>query len=546
MGGQSTSQGAILGGRKESVTGSYDLLSWQGLTEVLKLGKETLSDPQVYGEFRNLVLAYAKQGGGEELREKINSLIIECEKRKVALNSIAPQENVSAEEHVSTNEVPKQHSYALGGRRMMPRFTPQNRFVSAHGEVATVSSAGQTPDALKPPVIETTPSASVDTPIEQKNIEVEQTATIRDTQPAESIPQIKTLEEHKLRIAEIKRIINERIGNPATLIDTHNEAGKKYMVALLSALKATGGAGTQGVDSVMLELEHAFSELTQKETSGASEAKMAVETPTPQSEKQSVIDQLSSTEIKPLSLKEEVTLDTLAKSFPLAEPTDSQKKILNDVTSKPDFEPSIFATKEPSGDFVDQKISSGKENTENTTLPEEVVLNKSKFTFENSEETPVAPSNSKSAPSETVTQAQDSGVIADDVVLKPHTDLAHSVGVDIKHVEQRQSELFTTEITAALHDLLHEWKVFSSSGLFGTGPGGPEHPLYIKLAPLSMGEIIAGRWEGTNPKSQKGIKEYIDAWRHEQGVAYVVNETFEHYLRRVVQRILKRQNGSVM
>ena len=119
------------------------------------------------------------------------------------------------------------------------------------------------------------------------------------------------------------------------------------------------------------------------------------------------------------------------------------------------------------------------------------------------------------------------------------------IGVHPTEVAVRQTELFTPEITEALDTLLHEWSIFSSSGIFGTGPGGPEHPLYQKISPLSMGEVIAGRWEGSTPKIQKIIKEYIDAWRHEQGIAYTINETFEHYLRRVVQKILKRQNKSL-
>ena len=105
----------------------------------------------------------------------------------------------------------------------------------------------------------------------------------------------------------------------------------------------------------------------------------------------------------------------------------------------------------------------------------------------------------------------------------------------------QQSELASPEINKALHDLLDEWPLFAGSGLFGIGPGGMEHPLYKKLSMLSMGEIMAGRWDKADPKIIKVLKEYVNAWRHEQGVAYTINETFEHYLRRVVQRILKRQ-----
>ncbi len=115
-------------------------------------------------------------------------------------------------------------------------------------------------------------------------------------------------------------------------------------------------------------------------------------------------------------------------------------------------------------------------------------------------------------------------------------------GFDTSNLQVRQVELFSPKITAMLDKLLHEWNIFAGSGFFGVGPAGAEHPLSLTLAPLSMGEVVAGRWEGADPKIIKIIKQYVDAWRHEQGIAYTTGETFEHYLRRVVQRIVKRQN----
>jgi hypothetical protein len=111
----------------------------------------------------------------------------------------------------------------------------------------------------------------------------------------------------------------------------------------------------------------------------------------------------------------------------------------------------------------------------------------------------------------------------------------------LSHVITRQADLMSPDITVALNQLLGEWSIFAGSGLFGIGPGGAEHPLYKSLANLSMGEVVAGRWEKATPDLRRTIKDYVDAWRHEQGVAYNPTETFEHYLRRVVHRILRRQ-----
>jgi hypothetical protein len=114
---------------------------------------------------------------------------------------------------------------------------------------------------------------------------------------------------------------------------------------------------------------------------------------------------------------------------------------------------------------------------------------------------------------------------------------------ELSKIASRQSELVSSEVTEALSQLLHQWKIFASSGLFGLGAGGFEHPLYLKLSRLSMGEVIAGRYENAHPETTRTIKDYVDAWRHEQGVAYNPTETFEHYLRRVILRIIKRQRG---
>jgi hypothetical protein len=114
--------------------------------------------------------------------------------------------------------------------------------------------------------------------------------------------------------------------------------------------------------------------------------------------------------------------------------------------------------------------------------------------------------------------------------------------IDIFDVMVKQTELSTPQITTMLNKLLHEWSIFGGSGLFGMGPGGAEHPLFKQLSVLSMGEVVAGRWNNADPKVIKIIKQYVDAWRHEQGIIFTPNETFEHYLRRVVQRIVKRQS----
>ena len=98
------------------------------------------------------------------------------------------------------------------------------------------------------------------------------------------------------------------------------------------------------------------------------------------------------------------------------------------------------------------------------------------------------------------------------------------------------------EVDAGLQQLLSEWSLFKKSGLFGTGPSGREHPLFLKLAPLQLPLLLAGRFEGSTQDIKQSITDYMNGWRYEQGIVYEKNETFEQYLRRVIRHIIDLQN----
>lgn len=98
--------------------------------------------------------------------------------------------------------------------------------------------------------------------------------------------------------------------------------------------------------------------------------------------------------------------------------------------------------------------------------------------------------------------------------------------------------LFSPEIDAGLEQLLQEWSIFKSSGLFGTGPNGREHPLFKKIAPLMVQDVAVGRFEDARPEVVQSISDYMNGWRYEQGIVYQAGETFETYLRRVIKFIL--------
>ena len=98
--------------------------------------------------------------------------------------------------------------------------------------------------------------------------------------------------------------------------------------------------------------------------------------------------------------------------------------------------------------------------------------------------------------------------------------------------------LMNPDVTKGLEKLLSEWDLFKSSGIFGLGAGGTEHPLYKKIAALPIMSVVSGRWEGTDTKAVTNIKEYMDGWRQQWGIDADPEESFETYLRRVIADIL--------
>ena len=122
----------------------------------------------------------------------------------------------------------------------------------------------------------------------------------------------------------------------------------------------------------------------------------------------------------------------------------------------------------------------------------------------------------------------------------------------MKEMDERQAQrdaeiakmdpIMTPDVTSGLNQLLSEWKLFKSSGIFGTGPSGSEHPLYKKLQNMQMSAVIAGRFEGATPEIKQSITDYMNGWRYEEGILHQHGETFEHYLRRVIKKILDKQS----
>ncbi len=327
--------------------------------------------------------------------------------------------------------------------------------------------------------------------------------------PTATLGAVPTLLNLSDRIAAIKREVNALVGNPVNLIDVNNDVGREYMNALLDAMKKSlGGTTVQEVERAMARLERSFVAV-QETVRGAvgPAAPVAVETP-------------------PTHPEEAAPVAAAVSHVPLTPP--AREVATSDILSPtPDMAGTLEA---PSPSLPVTPVAEHEEPPQ-----------------------PVPITSSKRIP-----------VVSAAVLAESHAEVITSVAKErqLKELmEARQAAeaadtakraamaahnpLMADDVTSGLHQLLSEWKLFKSSGIFGTGPSGNEHPLYKKLSQLTMAAVLAGRFEGANADIKRSITDYMNGWRYEEGVTHEVSETFEHYLRRVIRTILDKQTEKV-
>lgn len=547
MGGKSTLHSAVLKDDTASVSSSFDLRSWQGLTQVLKVAKESLKESGDYAEFRNLVLQYAQQGGDIEIKKKIDAVIATFRTEQSSIPKQVIDENRTVEA-ISSNNEESRPSAVHSGRRVKPTF-----------------SAPPVPEKVIEPVevpiaVEVAPIAPVPSTVLPEVKEDTSSPVVEAVQPVEEVEAPKTLEEYKARITEIKRLVNDKVGNPVSLMNSKDGLGKKYMSALLTALKATSAGGQGNVESAMHDLESAYALVIHEASADEVEVKEVAEEniPTPAEPLPDVLrEEKVGAVIPPVTKEESPELDVVPVESSVGDPLPAEiipsiseeEKIevvvpeeisvaepvdRVEVPQEPERHESFQNSFQKTDDAISAVVSSvhkRKDNNIDDSDPLATLL-----VDENDGYDKWSHGTGEGAEGELQKAPQ---------IRQGNTIETQSVGVHQKssntEAYQQQAELSSPATTALLNNLLQEWSIFSGSGLFGIGPDGLEHPLYIQLAPLTMGEVMAGRWEKVDPKVLRIIKQYVDAWRHEQSITYTLNETFEHYLRRVVQRIQKRQ-----
>lgn len=316
------------------------------------------------------------------------------------------------------------------------------------------------------------------------------------------------------RIREIKKLVNEKVGNPVNLIDAHNEIGREYMNSLLDAMKKQNGGQPQEVTEAMQRLERAFVQVQGIESGASVTPVEEKKEPVPVAESVISSEPLPVTKITPVEVAPEVSQPIPEKEVAIKIPVASIEESPV-MSSKP-----VADTRAPVSNFSDEatlpKMSSVMDNVQTTT--------------------PQVASG--------VAHALNSVALE----KKQQESLREKRESELQNFKKEEEiktaamdPLQTPEVSSGLVQLLSEWSLFKSSGIFGTGPNGKEHPLYQKLAPLMMSAVIAGRYEGSTPQIKQSITDYMNGWRYEEGVVHEHGETFEHYLRRVIKHILEKQ-----
>lgn len=396
----------------------------------------------------------------------------------------------------------------LGATRLAPKFGASP--VTAHAVASIV-----------PPPVEV---LAVEVPAPEELV-VEQEAAVIAVPQSTPLTHVETpITNPSERIVEIKKQVNAMVGNPVNLIDVNNEVGREYMNALLDAMKKSNGGGADEVSQAMARLEKAFV-LVQVTMSENTADKTAVE----EGEKSTPVQEevhIQNSEASEVALPAD-DVPTDLEQEPVATPVESQS--LHSFAS----------------------VHESHVSTQGVTKQNEAVGGYAQMAAE--EASPVSreeePVHTEPATEPVKMQVPAAGGIMSVAKEKQLQDLLISQKQQAATTDAQREEnaiaamdpLMVPAVTNGLQQLLSEWSLFKSSGIFGTGPSGAEHPLYKKLSALTMSAVMAGRFEGATPQIKRSISDYMNGWRYEEGVLHEHTEMFEHYLRRVIKHILEKQ-----
>jgi hypothetical protein len=502
---------------------SFDLNSHAGVMALLLSVRHSTLPSDEKAELRDLVFLYSSGGGDATVRRALEQKIATHNLQPVDPRAVRPTGDrgvgPAAVAETPTGPVappPLTPPRPYGSTRPVPLFSPTS-LSSAAAEPAVPPDI-HTPPPAPIPSVEPTPRVPDQpiTPIVPPEVAAPNTVTEpapvplaeavvavpvvpastppSEPIPAASLPGTFDSKEALERIRTIKATVNQKVGNPVNLVDIDNDLGREYMMALLDAMKKVSGGMPGDLEDAMARLERAFS---------AVEVRLATE---------GNIPALGGGAAHDNSVKDTLNSEAVVSVPPAP--------IVSEAFEPPPTTvPPVAASSSP---FV------AHEPAVPPTPPQ--------YGAPEPNSVPVMPP----PPPSPAGGAYRAASLADDTtVLRTPNDLPDPASLDTSSVAG--DPLFTKEVDAGLDQLLSEWILFKKSGLFATGPKGREHPLFKTLAPLTIPIIIAGRYSGASNEIRQSITDYMNGWRYEQGIVYDADETFEHYLRRVIHHIIDLQ-----
>jgi len=515
----------------------FNLATEQGITQLLLSIRASELSASQKNELRDLVFLYTNGGHDESVKITLE--------QKISTLNVAPITLTTSAGSAPTHQ-PLTHPF--GTSRPLPTFTP----------ATTQTPIPATQSTPTTPTVAPTPQPA--TPIQQEAIVQPAAATPPVTQVAIPTPVVESTvtpsnldpEQNLNRIREIKSIVNSQVGNPVNLIDINNDVGREYMAALLDAMKKLSGGAS--ATSAMSRLEVAFKAVqeTLKEHND-SKNQIGANTLSEQPVQNAVSVKAVDTKI-PSRTPTDLPIDSIDEVQRPAKINLVKSEVTQPVTqpepipTRPRFEtksvpqPERAHTPEQNHPLSGFEQVQDEQKFDSVAIPETQPVNDSEHYQE-----PVAvfesawgPATDTIKPEASATQQKVTSLANVKEKLRKPTDLADPASVDTSSVSG--DTLYTKEVDEGLEQLLSEWQIFRKSGLFGTGPKGRAHPLFIKVASLQIPLLLAGRFEGATQEIKQSITDYMNGWRYEQGIIYEQGENFEHYLRRVIRHILDLQN----
>lgn len=483
-----------------SDTRSFDFNSQAGVMHVLASIRASTVSPAIKNELRDLVFQYSNGGGDPTTRLSLE--------QKIATYHITPAARPASAK--SGRALP------FGSARPAPTFkSPANTPI--------VPTVAPTPIAQPPVAAPIAPAVAPVIPVVAAPVVPPAPIAPAPVQPT-AAPVTANAPTALDRIREIKIAVNKRVGNPVHLVDIDNGVGREYMAALLEAMKQLGGGVAGGIDSAMVRLEAAYQAVDTVVTNyERSKAVSSTETiPAPQTPVAPVMPQPAPIAPIPTTFSVPTVVAPVAPRIPT---------------------PSVAQV--PVRSYTPPAAPATTHVVPNTPHRHAAVP---------ASTSPVTPPTA--SPYDSVVGYDSVAAPVPKPIVPPvpatpsiAQEQAPFTPKDLKATLQTASDaadpLLSPEVDAGLEQLLHDWSLFKKSGLFGTGPKGREHPLFKKLAPLQIPLLLTGRFEGATQEIKQSITDYMNGWRFEQGIIYEQNETFEHYLRRVIRKILdlQKRNG---